>query len=118
MIIWHVRNSAIRLTGARAFALGAALLSACQQPPAPRSHSIAIRGFRYLPESLTVAVGDTVDWANEDIVPHTVTAKQSPGFDSRDMAIQARWQYVTREPATVDYVCDYHPSMKAVLIVR
>lgn len=101
-----------------AIILAGTMLAGCAKAPIPRSHSVSIRAFRYLPETLTVAVGDTVNWANEDLVPHTVTAKSSQGFDSRDMAIQGRWQYVTREPATVDYVCDYHPSMKGVLVIR
>lgn len=112
------RSSAGIVARACAILLGSALLAGCQSKPAIRTHSVAIRGFRYLPETLTVAVGDTVRWVNEDLVPHTVTAKKLAGFDSRDMAIQGRWQYVTREPVTVDYVCDYHPSMRAVLVVR
>jgi len=48
-----------------------------------RMVSVVIRGFRFDPETVTVNQGDTVEWKNDDIVPHTATeAVSKPSFDS------------------------------------
>ena len=47
---------------------------------------VEIREFKFEPATLTVHEGDTVEWKNDDNVPHTVTADgdgQKPIFDSR-----------------------------------
>lgn len=93
-----------------------ALASCASEAPAPRVHQVAIRGMRFEPAALVVAVGDTVVWTNEDLVPHTATA---PGrFDSGSIASQARWQHVVTAPGAVAYTCTFHPMMTATLTVR
>ena len=92
-------------------------MAACQREPAPRSHTIAIRNLAYEPDSLEVAVGDTVVWTNFDVLPHTVTA-DSKAWDSGSMAAQAEWQLVVRETGTQNYLCTFHPNMRGTLVVR
>ena len=41
------------------------------------------RGHALPPEVLTVAPGDTIEWVNKDLVPHTATSRAG-GFDSKD----------------------------------
>lgn len=60
--------------------------------------------------------GDTVVWTNEDIVPHTATAKK--GFDSKSIEKSGSWRFVTKQKGTYPYICTFHPTMKAELIVR
>ncbi len=39
-----------------------------------QTRELVIPGFAYQPAVMTAHLGDTVQWKNADIVPHTVTA--------------------------------------------
>ena len=87
------------------------------QKSEPQTHTVLIKDFKYVPETLTVKSGDTVIWKNEDIVPHTATAN-GKSFDSKNIAAKASWKYVAGKPGNYPYICTYHPTMKAKLIVK
>lgn len=57
------------------------LLGAAQEANRAR-YRVEIKHFKFVPERLTVAPGDTVVWVNLDLVPHTVTAKDE-SWDSQ-----------------------------------
>jgi plastocyanin len=85
--------------------------------PGPQVHTVLIEGMRFQPQGLTVAAGDTVVWTNRDTVPHTATSA-SGGFDSLEIAAGKSWTYIVRTTGEFDYICTYHPLMKAILRVR
>lgn len=93
---------------------------AAVQTPTTKSHAVLIKGFKYQPDVLTVNVGDTVEWTNGDIVPHTVTAvdKNDKSFNSGSIAPGATWKFVAKKAGTFNYGCTPHPNMKAKLVVR
>ena len=76
--------------------------------PAATTHTILIEGFKFVPERMEVAVGDTVVWKNEDIVPHTATAKKV--FDSKGLDTGQSWSYVAKQKGTHPYICTFHPN--------
>jgi plastocyanin len=81
--------------------------------------SVVIRGFRFDPETVTVNQGDTVEWKNDDIVPHTATeAVSKPSFDSGTIQTGSAWRYVARNKGTYNYTCTLHPNMEGKLIVQ
>jgi plastocyanin len=92
--------------------------------PAPRSnqapftHTVEIRGMAFHPDTVVVAPGDTVDWINRDIVPHTATAVADPRWDTGQLARDAEGRYVPRRAGVLDYICTLHPMMRATLIVK
>ena len=103
----------------RAAALAAvalALAAACGRP-APRSHTVEIRGFAFLPATLEVAAGDTVLWINRDVVPHTAT-RDGRGWDSGSLGPEQAWQLVVASRESQPYYCAFHPSMRGMLVVR
>ncbi len=84
--------------------------------PAATMPPVLMKGIAYEPNQITVHVGDTVEWANQDIVAHTATAKDKswdvnvlPGKNGR-MAMKA--------PGRIDYICRYHPNMTGAIIVE
>lgn len=85
--------------------------------PASHIHTIRIQGFRFQPDNLTVEVGDTVEWKNADIVPHTVTAGDNT-FHSGLIQPDHSWKLVVKKPGTYSYFCTPHPNMKAILVVE
>jgi plastocyanin len=64
-----------------------------------------------------VRAGDTVVWTNEDVVPHTATAK-GKGLDSGSIGAKQSWRYTASEKGTYAYDCTFHPNMKGTLVVR
>jgi plastocyanin len=94
----------------------AAGASACSRRR-PQTHTVAIRSFAFQPASLTVAQGDTVVWANGDIVPHTATARDG-SWDSASLASDGTWRLVAARPGRHPYYCVFHPNMEGVIEVR
>jgi len=95
-----------------------ALLLAAALPFAVRAetHTIVIDGMKMTPQTLTVKAGDRIVWNNKDVVPHTATAKGV--FDSGSIAVGKSWSHAAPKPGTYDYVCTFHPGMKATLVVK
>ena len=73
--------------------------------------------MKFVPERLEVAAGDLVTWVNRDLVPHTVTASGA-GIESGAIAPGARFSWRARGAGEVPYVCRFHPTMKALLVVK
>jgi plastocyanin len=82
----------------------------------PRRHVVEIRGMAFHPDSVTVRVGDTVVWVNQDIVPHTATAKS--GWDTGQLANGATGTYVVQKSGVESYFCRLHPVMVGWIVVR
>jgi plastocyanin len=82
-----------------------------------KTHTIAIQEMRFIPANLEVNVGDTVIWKNQDVVPHTATS-DSKSFDSGEIKAGASWKYLAKKAGSYPYICSYHPTMKAELVVR
>jgi plastocyanin len=87
------------------------------RPAAPKSYALRIEQYEYKPETLTVALGDTVVWENRDIVTHTVTSDNAP-WDSGDLDTKKHYRLIASERGRTAYHCEIHPAMHAVLIVR
>lgn len=81
------------------------------------THTISIAAFKYQPETLRVRVGETVEWENLDIVPHTATAGDK-AFDSGNMPKNSSWKFVAGEKGEHAYICTLHPNMKGKLVVE
>ena len=80
-------------------------------------HIVSIERYQYMPAVLTIRVGDTIEWKNDDDVPHTATSLQK-GFDSGNLATGATWEFHATKPGEYVYYCTYHPNMKAKVIVK
>jgi uncharacterized membrane protein len=74
-----------------------------------------MKGIRFQPAQLTVHVGETVTFKNEDIVAHTVTADDG-SFDSGLIQPGDTWKMTLQKDGTIAYHCRPHPNMKATLV--
>ncbi len=82
---------------------------------AAEMHRITMKAADYEPAQLSVRVGDTVEWANEDIVAHTATARDR----SWDVNVLPRksGRLEMKTVGTFSYYCRYHPNMKGEIVV-
>ncbi|MBM3157664.1 MAG: hypothetical protein FJ004_10335 [Chloroflexi bacterium] len=85
--------------------------------PANGQASVNMSGLTFIPQTLTVTVGTTVTWTNNDSSAHTVTSN-SGAFESGNMARDAKFSYTFNQAGTFDYYCKLHPSMTGKIIVE
>jgi plastocyanin len=95
--------------------------AAAKAPVAAVDH-VRISDFKFAPVAISVAVGTTITWTNEDDAPHTATSGDSPSPDDVfDTDIikkgQSRTVKVTTK-GTFQYYCALHPFMQATVTVR
>lgn len=82
-------------------------------PGAPGTVMIHEDKFRYSPASLTVPVGTTVVWVNDERSEHTVTAEDND-FDSRDQPFGESFSYTFSKPGIFHYYCRFHGDVGGV----
>lgn len=80
-------------------------------------HIVVIKQMHFDPPQMDVQAGDTVEWKNEDIFSHTVTADDG-SFDSGLINPGHSWQMTFKNAQTLAYHCRPHPNMKATLVVQ
>ena len=72
----------------------------------------------YTPDNITVVLGinNTVQWVNNDNMPHTVTAVDG-SFDSGNMNAGANFTHTFTQAGTYQYLCVYHHWMHGSVTV-
>jgi plastocyanin len=76
---------------------------------------VEAKGLAFAPAQVTVHVGDTIEWINDDFVLHSATARDGQ-WDVK-LLPHATGRTVVNRPGTVPYYCRYHPNMKAEITV-
>jgi plastocyanin len=69
----------------------------------------------YAPAQVTAHIGDTIEWANDDIVAHTATARNR-AWDVMVMP-NNKGSVVLKSAGTIDYYCRLHPNMVGSIAV-
>jgi plastocyanin len=91
--------------------------SLAHEAPTPRLRRVGIVQFAFKPAHLIVAVGDTVEWTNHDLLPHAIKASATP-LNPPELKQRATWRWVAHEPGTFSYLCAIHPEMKGDVTVK
>ena len=95
----------------------AVLLTAGGATVLAADHAVDIAGFAFSPGSVTVAVGDTVTWANADAQNHTATADNA-SFDTGTIAGNTSKSVTFATAGTFGYHCKIHPQMTGTVVVQ
>jgi plastocyanin len=80
--------------------------------------AVTIRDYKYAPPDLTVPVGATVKFTNQDATPHTATSKQAGGFESGPIEQGKTGTIKLEKAGTFTYYCVFHPFMKGTITVK
>ncbi len=86
-------------------------------PPPLGAGVIGMSGSSFSPASVTVKVGETVKWTNNDNVSHTVTSNNGTTFDSGSMAVGTSFSFTPAVAGTFLYHCNFHGGMTGTLTV-
>lgn len=79
--------------------------------------TVTIKDFAFDPASVTVKVGESVTWTNQDSATHTI-AGDNGGFQSGDLANGDSFSFTFDQAGTYTYHCGIHPNMKGTVIVQ
>lgn len=79
--------------------------------------AVSIVNFAYDPSPLTVNVGDTVTWTNNDGTAHTVTSSDG-SIQSGTLQSGQSFSYTFTTAGTFDYHCEFHANMTGQVIVQ
>jgi len=91
--------------------------AASAAPPAAAGSTVSIASFSFQPAALTVSVGTTVTWTNNDSASHTVTADDG-SFKSGTLGKGGTFSQTFATAGTFTYHCAFHSSMKATITVQ
>lgn len=86
----------------------------------PGKHRIEIIKGQFVPNTLTIQRGDSVEWINRDFIPHTATANDAQGavvWDTGNLNKGESMGITFSSAGTQDYICLYHPSMTAEITI-
>jgi plastocyanin len=83
-------------------------------PSSGKTVTIDMKNIQFNPKTVTVKVGTTVKWVNQDSAPHNVTGGplHSPTFGNG-----GSFTYKAAKAGKISYVCTIHPGMTATLNV-
>jgi plastocyanin len=89
-----------------------------QAAVAPASARITIQAVKYSPETIEIKKGETVEWDNKDLTPHTVTSQSGGELNSGSIEEDTSWSHTFSQTGTFPYYCTYHPEMKGRIVVK
>lgn len=79
--------------------------------------AVTIAGFKFGPETVTVAPNAAIKWTNDDGAPHqiVIAAKnlKTPVLNKGQSA-----ELKIAEAGSYDYICGIHASMKGKIVVK
>jgi plastocyanin len=83
---------------------------------AARTHAISIKSMQFSPATVSINVGDTITWSNQDDRDHKIVAEDG-SFQSGNLSAGATYTHTFPRPGECRYGCTYHPREKGVIVV-
>lgn len=97
--------------------LGAIIISGCGGGGDPAANEVFMQAIAFNPMEITIQVGESVTWTNQDIVPHTATSG-NPGdadlgsiFQSALLLQGGTFTHTFNDAGEFIYYCEVHPVM-------
>ncbi len=78
--------------------------------------TVSIDNFTFSPAELTVKVGTTVTWKNQDDIPHTVVSAGK--FKSKALDTDDSYAFTFTAAGDYGYFCSLHPHMTGKIKVE
>jgi plastocyanin len=96
-------------------ALAGAAVAAVPASAAPKVYTVTIQQMAFGAVPAGLRVGDAIEWVNDDIFVHSVTARDK-SFDL-ELKPKARARMVVKKAGRFAFYCRYHPGMTGTLVV-
>ena len=82
------------------------------------ANNVGIASFKFSPSSITIKVGESVSWTNQDSASHTIVSDSGSEIQSSSLVQGASYSHTFNAAGTYNYHCGIHPSMKGVVVVQ
>ena len=79
--------------------------------------SVNIKSFKFKEAEITIAVGDSIVWLNQDGARHTATARDG-SFNTGTLRKGVSGEVVFTQAGTYQYFCKFHRSMRGTVVVN
>jgi plastocyanin len=79
---------------------------------------VTIQTVKYSPEAVEIKTGETVEWINNDLTPHTVTSQTGSELNSGSIEPGSSWSHKFDQAGTFPYYCTFHTEMKGTITVK
>ena len=89
-----------------------------QAKAAATEFQVKIDNFSFGPSDLTVPVGSTVTWINQDDVPHNVRSTDGKDIKSPVLDTDQKFTFTFSQAGTYAYYCSIHPKMTGKVVVQ
>ena len=87
----------------------------------PETFHVVMKGNAFKPATITILVGDAVEWTNMDKAPHTVTADDAR-FDSKKQTPMIfrdqKFTHTFTRAGSFPYSCRIHSGMTGMVVVQ
>jgi plastocyanin len=124
---WIIAVAAVVTVACSAVAVAAAVTTEESGPAAGGSggtpgsgpaEQVTIRNFAFDPPELTISVGTTVTWTNDDNTTHTVTGRDNDVIASPDLDQGDTYSVTFSQAGTFHYLCSIHTNMTGTVTVN
>ena len=85
---------------------------------AAESLAVEIKDFAFNPAEVTVPVGGSITWTNQDTAPHTATGLDREALQSGTIESGQSFTQTFETAGTIEYFCEFHPNMKGSIVVE
>jgi plastocyanin len=117
----NVINAMMKCSSFAAAALQVALFAGVTVVPITAAQAadatVKIENFTFASQNLTVKIGTTVTWDNEDDIPHTI-ASSTKLFRSNALDTGDKFSFTFTTPGAYQYFCSLHPHMIGTIVVE
>jgi plastocyanin len=95
-----------------------------ESQPAPQAEGegggavVTLQNIKFNPAEVTIKVGNSVTWTNDDSVGHDVNGDGFSSGDPGGLQGGDTFQHTFDTAGSFDYVCQVHPGMKGTVVVQ
>jgi plastocyanin len=101
----------------RMIAVGVVVVISAPALMAATDAKVTIDNFSFSPAPLTIPVGTTVTWTNQDDIPHSILLQQL-NVKSHPLDTHDDFAYKFDKAGTYNYICGLHPFMHGQVVVK
>jgi plastocyanin len=80
--------------------------------------TVHVKDGEFDPRDIEIEAGGTVMWINDDIAPHDLHFLAPNKLYSGVVKPEKAWIHTFTAAGNYDYYCDFHNTMKGVVVVR